>query len=47
MQECQSIQAFCGEQLVRGMTEKEAETLRALFNTVLDNGTRLAEEVPS
>ena len=44
--ECQSIQEFCGTQLVRGMTDKEAATLRALFDTVLDNGTRLAEEVP-
>lgn len=46
-QECQQIQAFCGEQLVRGMTAEETETLRALFDIVLDNGTRLAEEVPS
>lgn len=44
--ECQSIQEFCGTQLVRGMTDKEAATLRTLFDTVLDNGTRLAEEVP-
>jgi MarR family transcriptional regulator for hemolysin len=45
--ECQRVQEFCGTQLVRGMTKEEAATLRALFDTVLDNGTRLAEEVPS
>lgn len=45
--ECQKIQEFCGEQLVRGMTAEETQTLRALFDVVLDNGTRLAEEVPS
>jgi MarR family transcriptional regulator for hemolysin len=46
-QECQNIQDFCGEQLVKDMSAEEIETLRTLFDTVLDNGTRLAEEVPS
>lgn len=45
--ECQNIQEFCGEQLVRGMTAEEINTLRALFDVVLDNGACLAEEVPS
>ena len=45
--ECQEIQEFCGEQLVRGMSEEEVTTLRALFERVIDNGTHLAEEVSS
>lgn len=45
--ECQKIQEFCGAQLVRGMSEEEAETLRALFDRVIDNGALLAEEVSS
>jgi len=45
--ECQAIQEFCGEQLVRGMSEEEVTTLRALFERVIDNGTQLAEEVSS
>lgn len=43
--ECQKIQEFCGEQLVRGMSEDEVTTLRALFERIIDNGTLLAEEV--
>ena len=45
--ECQKIQEFCGEQLVRGMSEDEVTTLRALFERIIDNGTQLAEEVSS
>lgn len=45
--ECQKIQEFCGEQLVRGMSEGEVTTLRALFERIIDNGTQLAEEVSS
>ena len=45
--ECQKIQEFCGAQLVRGMSEEETETLRALFDQVIDNGVQLAEEVSS
>ena len=43
--ECQKIQEFGGEQLVRGMSEDEVTTLRALFERIIDNGTLLAEEV--
>lgn len=44
---CQDIQEFCGQQLLTGLSEEETESLKALFDTVLDNGARLAEEVPS
>ena len=43
--ECQRIQDFCTDQLVRDLSEEEAATLRALFDRVIDTGTHLAEEV--
>ena len=43
--ECQRIQNFCTEQLVRDLSEEETATLRALFDRVIDTGTHLAEEV--
>ena len=43
--ECQEIQEFCGQQLLVGLSPEEIETFRVIFDVVLNNGTRLAEEV--
>ena len=43
--ECQRIQDFCTDQLVRDLSEEETATLRTLFERVIDTGTHLAEEV--
>ena len=43
--ECQRIQDFCTDQLVRDLSEEETAILRALFDRMIDTGTHLAEEV--
>lgn len=42
--ECQAIQAACGRQLLEGLTPEQEALLHTLFETVLRNGARLAEE---
>ena len=43
-QECQAIQAACGRRLLSGLSEKEKQQFALLLETVLDNGSQLAEE---
>lgn len=42
--ECQAIQAACGRRLLAGLSEEQERQLALLLETVLDNGSRLAEE---
>ena len=42
--ECQQIQERCGARLLDGLTPQQVTQLRELLETVLDNGSHLAEE---
>ena len=42
--ECQAIQTACGRRLTAGLSEEQAQQLTLLLETVLDNGSQLAEE---
>lgn len=42
--ECRDIQCACGQQLLAGLTEEQIQQLSLLLETVLENGSRLAEE---
>lgn len=42
--ECQRIQDACCLRLLDGLTPEQVTALKALLETVLDNGARLAEE---
>ena len=42
--DCQAIQTACGQRLLAGLSEKEKQQFALLLETVLDNGSQLAEE---
>ena len=42
--ECQAIQTACGRRLLSGLSEEEKQQFALLLETVLDNGSQLAEE---
>ena len=42
--ECQSIQTACGRRLLSGLSEEEKQQFALLLETVLCNGSQLAEE---
>ena len=42
--ECQAIQTACGQRLLAGLSEEEKRQFALLLETVLDNGSQLAEE---
>lgn len=42
--ECRDIQAVCGQRLLAGLSEEQRQQFALLLETVLDNGSHLAEE---
>ena len=42
--ECQAIQTACGRRLLSGLSEEEKQQFALLLETVLCNGSQLAEE---
>lgn len=43
--ECLQIQESCSQQLMEGLTPEEEETFRVIFEVILNNGARLAEDL--
>ena len=43
--QAQAVQSACGQQLLAGLTAEQGDLLHSILETVLDNASRLAEEV--
>ena len=46
VREAQAVQSACGRRLLAGLSPEEETQFRRLLDTVLENGTHLAEEEP-